>query len=171
MIIKPKFQYISCCSLSINVTAYDNMVLAFQYISCCSLSMRPLITEYLTHEFQYISCCSLSNPRNFSVTSSFLFQYISCCSLSLKTLCATQEGHCFNTSHVVVYLIRIILCYQLVQVSIHLMLQFIDNNSGQDKELYLFQYISCCSLSCSKHSGTSGKFVSIHLMLQFICYF
>ena len=53
---------------------------------------------------------------------------------------------CFNTSHVVVYLVvvRSAFC------------------------LSWFQYISCCSLSRSKHLYLSLIKVSIHLMLQFI---
>ena len=53
----------------------------------------------------------------------------------------------FNTSHVVVYHVT---DYQNTPVGV------------------LFQYISCCSLSRSKHLYLSLIKVSIHLMLQFI---
>ena len=76
------------------------------------------------------------------------------------------------------------------QVSIHLMLQFINRCSvglpvvlsfqyisccslsctqlPDGMEIVLFQYISCCSLSSLSRSPQSNIKVSIHLMLQFI---
>ena len=53
----------------------------------------------------------------------------------------------FNTSHVVVYL---------------------GNEIFLTKKIKTFQYISCCSLSSSFFPIQYSRFVSIHLMLQFI---
>ena len=124
----------------------------------------------LLHMFQYISCCSLSTakinrisgtiPVSIHLMLQFIFyvhsaklrasqfQYISCCSLSIKELM-------------------------------------------EKKLVLMFQYISCCSLSpgltyykiqslrfntshvvvypATHRRHCKAVFVSIHLMLQFIC--
>ena len=50
------------------------------------------------------------------------------------------------------------------------MLQFIQKGISLSKRLQRFQYISCCSLSKQgEGKQTSGRRISIHLMLQFIC--
>ena len=54
---------------------------------------------------------------------------------------------CFNTSHVVVYHGSTAQGCVPIRVSIHLMLQFIVRKNLKDFNAYLFQYISCCSLS------------------------
>ena len=54
------------------------------------------------------------------------FQYISCCSLSFYSSINKKSGE---------------------QVSIHLMLQFIQHSDAQRNSKLSFQYISCCSLS------------------------
>ena len=98
-----------------------------------------------------------------------LFQYISCCSLSLRVYDKRLEQLSFNTSHVVVYLARLLYDFP---------------------RQIMFQYISCCSLSGENmgKNKSSNRFntshvvvylsaentvvnrflVSIHLMLQFI---
>ena len=118
------------------------------------------------------------------------FQYISCCSLSIMNTYKVRGYYSFNTSHVVVYLTVFsgqllmfwgfntshVVVYQTedrplskqLEVSIHLMLQFIcqvDRDGVLDSK---FQYISCCSLSSSQYSQNKEVDVSIHLMLQFI---
>ena len=97
------------------------------------------------------------------------FQYISCCSLSFYSSINKKSGE---------------------QVSIHLMLQFIQHSDAQRNSKLSFQYISCCSLSnyrmlvqkknfsfntshvvVYQSTGWSVRLpvhVSIHLMLQFI---
>ena len=97
----------------------------FQYISCCSLSYQAFFCTYchcrfntshvvVYHQplkfvccliwFQYISCCSLSCNHRLWRPAGNTFQYISCCSLSGA-----------ESSPLLISL----------QVSIHLMLQFI----------------------------------------------
>ena len=97
------------------------------------------------------------------------FQYISCCSLSFYSSINKKSGE---------------------QVSIHLMLQFIQHSDAQRNSKLSFQYISCCSLSNYRMLVQKKNFsfntshvvvylflippylcfpnVSIHLMLQFI---
>ena len=141
-----KFQYISCCSLSYqaffctychcrfntsHVVVYHQplkfvcCLIWFQYISCCSLSVKAFVCSFMqpgfntSHvvvypkailieccfvEFQYISCCSLSCNHRLWRPAGNTFQYISCCSLSGA-----------ESSPLLISL----------QVSIHLMLQFI----------------------------------------------
>ena len=98
--------------------------------------------------FQYISCCSLSSLVVSSANCPIQFQYISCCSLSLQVVLDAASDLCFNTSHVVVYRhptepprwgqLRFntshVVVYQNIRSSIR-------------KNLKMFQYISCCSLS------------------------
>ena len=75
---------------------------------------------------------------------------------------------CFNTSHVVVYLVTPHFFLKLTSVSIHLMLQFIQYPEYRFRSLPGFQYISCCSLSLFATAVFPLLNVSIHLMLQFI---
>ena len=120
-----KFQYISCCSLSIIDELCMQYGLKFQYISCCSLSIQngipkfdyevsihlmlqfisfPCCVPITSFKFQYISCCSLSYPLANQHTEQDRFQYISCCSLSSRVKVPASVFTRFNTSHVVVYL-------------------------------------------------------------------
>ncbi len=75
------------------------------------------------------------------------FQYISCCYLSkIKTL--SRRVSCgFNTSHVVIYQSELIPRANTFNVSIHLMLLFIQVFLRLFYCLCQFQYISCCYLS------------------------
>ena len=161
----------------------------FQYISCCSLSLLRTVDRARNWMFQYISCCSLSDAPPADTDVTLKFQYISCCSLSFTIYIFPIRNFCFNTSHVVVYragwfsridlaMFQYISCCSLstfilkslscLQVSIHLMLQFIEKwVTSLDKERR-FQYISCCSLSLRKNTYILRIRVSIHLMLQFI---
>ena len=115
----------------------------FQYISCCSLSMTPKVAAVRRKEFQYISCCSLSlNKHNTGKTYIHFntshvvvyrglqkctrkmqrFQYISCCSLSIISALAGYLVSNFNTSHVVVYQHKNLAQCTSLKISIHLML-------------------------------------------------
>ena len=141
------FQYISCCSLSYRCQRYWKDLLAFQYISCCSLShFKSIIANiFISFNTSHVVVYHYENG-GFDLYNGF--QYISCCSLSLSIIKTPLLT---------------------LQVSIHLMLQFIFIPDYNTLFIYAFQYISCCSLS-SGRSGSSGKneLVSIHLMLQFI---
>ena len=85
------------------------------------------------------------------------FQYISCCYLSKILL---EENNCydgFNTSHVVIYPLKMRLLnnpnisFNTSHVVIYL--------KGIEETIIslLFQYISCCYLSSSKFTGFSVK--------------
>ena len=200
-----QFQYISCCSLS-------QKEQLFQYISCCSLSICnrrenkvAIVSIHLM--LQFIPNPPLPHPKSKGFNTSHVvvylvlvcglnlmsvFQYISCCSLSLERGELVEADISFNTSHVVVYLHGKHSVNVHESVSIHLMLQFIFLENYRNWPLWLFQYISCCSLSfflfrktsrliCFNTSHVvvyrckdSGRCVyvrvSIHLMLQFIFY-
>ena len=143
-----RFQYISCCSLSYASPIYKHQPHTFQYISCCSLSLKLSINKSEKSVFQYISCCSLSLLLLQQRMPEQQFQYISCCSLSISLLLFSLSKYCFNTSHVVVYRSCDFFRYFWDIVSIHLMLQFIKILIFHYFSNILFQYISCCSLSC-----------------------
>ena len=123
---KSEFQYISCCSLSECRENFGCHPMLFQYISCCSLSGLGEGFDLLVVEFQYISCCSLSSfPLSYSIPSLD-----------------------FNTSHVVVYLLR--------QDLLQLALDYFNTSHvvvyrkkiwENDILALEFQYISCCSSS------------------------
>ena len=100
------FQHISYYSLSeaIEVGAAAGDV--FQYISCYSLSFAKEILDIACKGFQYISCYSLSQP-GIGIDYATGFQYISCYSLSSIHLTTTL----------------------ISEVSIHLMLLFINNRN------------------------------------------
>ena len=96
----------------------------------------------------------------------------------------------FNTSHVTLYLVRGLCSCSACRVSIHLMLLFITDKDSKSYGIFVFQYISCYSLSAEQDAlgtsvvqfqyiscyslsemsdGTQGNgLVSIHLMLLFI---
>ena len=78
----------------------------FQYISCYSLSFAKEILDIACKGFQYISCYSLSQP-GIGIDYATGFQYISCYSLSSIHLTTTL----------------------ISEVSIHLMLLFINNRN------------------------------------------
>ena len=144
--------------------------------------------------FQYISCCSLSRAVH-EINWGGMFQYISCCSLSRKSGNISTLIICFNTSHVVVYrwsmllytpvLLRFntshVVVYQLAdQVNITAIFGF--NTSHvvvYRKDLtpwmteVLFQYISCCSLSCTPAftPKANTSFNTSHVVVyQFDCW-
>ena len=141
----------------------------FQYISCCSLSIIPNTTDSgyycfnTSHVVVYRAAAGAAGGAAFCFNTSHvvvylstvsgkgalrLFQYISCCSLSLQVVLDAASDLCFNTSHVVVYRhptepprwgqLRFntshVVVYQNIRSSIR-------------KNLKMFQYISCCSLS------------------------
>ena len=121
-------------------------IIKFQYISCCSLSVFLISNSKILYQFQYISCCSLS----FINASTIYFIFVSIhLMLQFIVKIAGAEGQLlgFNTSHVVVYRIIEICGIIFKLVSIHLMLQFIRYTFLQNIQNFWFQYISCCSLS------------------------
>ena len=75
------------------------------------------------------------------------FQYISCYSLSAETVLQATPRARFNTSHVTLYRMEANSCNRFIQVSIHLMLLFIELAKRIRNGCLVFQYISCYSLS------------------------
>ena len=148
------------------------------------------LRDYIGGKFQYISCYSLSrwffNICNISivsihlmllfiiVTSPFVCTFtvvsIHLMLLFIKNLTKMiLSVHCFNTSHVTLYLAAPLATIKYCLVSIHLMLLFILYGYGRMEATTEFQYISYYSLSRKGMGyGTSGMRVSIHLMLLFI---
>ena len=78
-------------------------------------------------QFQYISCYSLSKACVFEVDKKGLFQYISCYSLSIVHSGQLFSQSRFNTSHVTLYRNPERRFLRKADVSIHLMLLFIEN--------------------------------------------
>ena len=158
-----------------HVVVYPEMILHLEHIDI-SFNTSHVVVYLETYSsnlvesmFQYISCCSLSDFFYLTSHTIIWFQYISCCSLSILILQCLILFHCFNTSHVVVYLLMGCIPLYGEFVSIHLMLQFILSFFNLHRHFGLFQYISCCSLSGNRTwHVAAGSAVSIHLMLQFI---
>ena len=76
-----------------------------------------------------------------------MFQYISCYSLSAWKAKGLALHTSFNTSHITLYQTSGTGTDRRKQVSIHLMLLFIDGTLIGHHTITLFQYISCYSLS------------------------
>ena len=96
------------------------------------------------------------------------FQYISCYSLSVYHIKSQGIYSCFNTSHVILYRYTNVGKIRCIDVSIHLMLFFIPTGYVRGTWTYMFQYISCYSLSNLPQINLPCDWVSIHLMLFFI---
>ena len=121
--------------------------IVFQYISCYCLSVSGFDSFISAHLFQYISCYCLSGLSLglFNDQADFNTSHVTvypCCT-SEKSLVQLH----FNTSHVTVYLPVLPTEISTPQISIHLMLLFIQLPS---------------TLS------DSSSVISIHLMLLFI---
>ena len=78
------------------------------------------------------------------------FQYISCYSLSKTAANLRSRTARFNTSHVTLYQNLASRKKLNSRVSIHLMLLFIGKIDRKYMAHYMFQYISCYSLSKSQ---------------------
>ena len=144
-----KFQYISCCSLSILETLHNNLD---NWVSI------HLMLQFIADGLVYCTSLTCFNTSHVVV---YLKAYWS------SAVCVIS----FNTSHVVVYhscLVRPgILCF----VSIHLMLQFINTKCAKHISKAQFQYISCCSLSLKRSfpSSTSCSFNTSHVVVYRNC--
>ena len=86
-----------------------------------------------------------------------MFQYISCCYLSTVVSGPWCSLYSFNTSHVVIYLASRISYWSRINVSIHLMLLFIQGLLFSFCQFTAFQYISCCYLSSTLITEISRK--------------
>ena len=141
----------------------------FQYISCYSLSFWDGLGDYEPILFQYISCYSLSIKAATGQKITVVFQYISCYSLSSGIAFSADNGACFNTSHVTLYqdwILQWVFCFQ---VSIHLMLLFIDLQVRRLCPVLLSFNTSHVTLyRDSRWKCKNRRKVSIHLMLLFI---
>ena len=140
------FQYISCCSLSWVTSEVLPSIRSFN-TSHVVVYRLSLITMFCRIMFQYISCCSLSPSYSNWSYNPLQFQYISCCSLSEGSLSKKAEFLSFNTSHVVVYRKATALTHsQLYGFNTSHVVVYPVARGGYNG-LYMFQYISCCSLS------------------------
>ena len=141
-----QFQYISCCSLSPGTGSGVCRIRRFQYISCCSLSKPPQVASLTPVCFNTSHVVVYREPQEIA-EQALEFQYISCCSLSLS--CQISTLCTYVSIHLMLQFIddpRCIGCENSC-VSIHLMLQFILNIIQKVYRFLQFQYISCCSLS------------------------
>ena len=111
---------------------------------------------------------TLYPTSGWDLTSPVTFQYISCYSLSLCWCAVLRITFGFNTSHVTLYRKGWRDFQWFVKVSIHLMLLFIDGVLTAFVAVFVFQYISCYSLSSGRCMSLALPAVSIHLMLLFI---
>ena len=103
-----------------------------------------------------------------SIIEAIMFQYISCCSLSSYRVKKEDSYYSFNTSHVVVYLLDAFFMLFSENVSIHLMLQFIQIVPACHQSLICFNtshVVVYRNLHVLQYFPAD---VSIHLMLQFI---
>ena len=185
-----EFQYISCCSLSIEILLLILDESEFQYISCCSLSIFSRRHMRRCSEFQYISCCSLSevhrweniSSMNFNTSHVVVYHHLrrgkrhrNTISIHLmlqfilnSIFLLPYHSDYFNTSHVVVYPLRLllVLSIQLYFNTSHVVVYRFPFSYLITP--YPFQYISCCSLSSLTAVFSVFVVISIHLMLQFI---
>ena len=106
--------------------------------------------------------------RFFDVLKVSGFQYISCYCLSVIAQFSGVNCFHFNTSHVTVYPAECELDTGSRNISIHLMLLFIDGVCGYAMFELIFQYISCYCLSLPAPDSLDYCIISIHLMLLFI---
>ena len=151
------------------IKTYEGHPIMFQYISCCYLSEDALRGIDASLEFQYISCCYLSGVESETRIGFYMFQYISCCYLSFScqlywgqkivsihlmllfimevTLVDHLVPKCFNTSHVVIYLLSSILhLFDLGFNTSHVVI-YLSCVFHLTCKKAKFQYISCCYLS------------------------
>ena len=163
-----KFQYISCCYLSVKgfrthcVRLHVSIHLMLLFIAI--RSWLPVHQERFntSHVVIYLNC-------DIAIIFIDRFQYISCCYLSFGLALGCILDYRFNTSHVVIYQRAGDSTVCTSKVSIHLMLLFIGFLHGEADEADVFQYISCCYLSgVAQRNKRLKVFVSIHLMLLFI---
>ena len=97
------------------------------------------------------------------------FQYISCYGLSKRKNQQCFLHSNFNTSHVTVYLMFYLLFFFMrynfntSHVTVYL------HGNGRMEYRTKFQYISCYGLSPCCIGKNQLKYISIHLMLRFIC--
>ena len=133
------------------------------FISCHVWYVLSLAPGFNTSHVTLYRCKKITGITGYS------FQYISCYSLSSS---ADREEYLYKfvSIHLMLLFIRICPLNRRIPVwvSIHLMLLFILQNGLFILDFWVFQYISCYSLSLSVTSSGNPNLVSIHLMLLFI---
>ena len=188
MFLRVQFQYISCCSLSVNCVriAFCNDVsihLMLQFIlERVGFNSYKAVSIHLMLQFINLLTATQKNLQGFN-TSHVVVYHNQICGLSLS--CQFQYISCCSLSSFCNVCFRIVLWFQYISCcSLSV--------GSKVEEIFLpaFQYISCCSLSCRKcpltdqHSSFNTSHVvvypgrssfrqvstrvSIHLMLQFI---
>ena len=141
---------------------------AFQYISCYSLSEMAWWPKWsrkcfnTSHVTLYHGIWRFINRPNFvSIHLMLLFIFF----------CVFRYYHCSTVSiHLMLLFIMLSGSVSFLPhfVSIHLMLLFIQQEYTDNINTFVFQYISCYSLSDVSNLDTKQGEVSIHLMLLFI---
>ena len=164
-----KFQYISCYSLSTfwtymntleqrfntsHVTLYRRDVGTWTWGWCVSIHLMLLFISQRQPDRRLQWCFNTSHVTLYRQrTGLWIIWNVS-----------------FNTSHVTLYHIKTAKQNLWNSVAIHLMLLFIRNAQSWSEIKQRFQYISCYSLSKDIILNlTKKQYVSIHLMLLFIC--
>ena len=122
---RPKFQYISCYSLSYWLREVLLSELVSIHLMLLFINI-PLAVWLWPDTFQYISCYSLSKSWNTGKQQRIAFQYISCYSLS-DTGCKVIYFPTVVSIHLMLLFIAflIVKIINYIFVSIHLMLLFI----------------------------------------------
>ena len=120
-----KFQYISCCYLSLSSDADNADSFKFQYISCCYLSYQlvllvKMIIRFNTSHVVIYPFDEMMEKTGKTVSIHLMLLFIAECP-TLKII----QLNSFNTSHVVIYRAKNRLKNWRFLVSIHLMLLFI----------------------------------------------
>ena len=118
----------------------------FQYISCCSLSVDGIVFPLKIERFN-TSHVVVYLPSSEPGDHPAAFQYISCCSLSRPFLACCVFCSCFNTSHVVVYRLKQFHIDTVTKFQYISCCSLSRNGKGNEYAVWKFQYISCCSLS------------------------
>ena len=147
---------------------YPSMMSRFQYISCCSLSNFAkksyiIVKGFNTSHVVVYRMCRVERKRKLDCfnTSHVVVYLIHC-------LVNYVNKKCFNTSHVVVYRKQIPHWETVFLVSIHLMLQFIENELAELKKAPSFNTSHVVVYPMLLPHFLKCFMVSIHLMLQFI---
>ena len=154
------FQYISCYSLSFPIVRHSIICLVSIHLMLLFISSAPF-------SFQYISCYSLSYCHQYREWHKARFN-TSHVTLYPDRGGRQHHGGRFNTSHVTLYQSSETTSPEIIRVSIHLMLLFIAEAPDEKQHDFVFQYISCYSLSRRIRQTPESCVVSIHLMLLFI---
>ena len=173
MFLRVQFQYISCCSLSVNCVriAFCNDVsihLMLQFIlERVGFNSYKAVSIHLMLQFINLLTATQKNLQGFN-TSHVVVYHNQICGLSLS--CQFQYISCCSLSSFCNVCFRIVLWFQYISCcSLSV--------GSKVEEIFLpaFQYISCCSLSCRKcpltdqHSSFNTSHVVVYPSVEHLC--